>query len=169
MVIGHSLGGLVALELAAAHGDQVRAVALVDSVLLPSSDRAGFVGELVAALRSADGGHPLGRYYATFFDPRDDRARKAWILQETASTPTHVTSSILEESVGSWDDADALARCRVPVLYLDASTPNADLDRAAKLRPELVIGRTVGSGHFSPCEVPEQINAMLDRFLAVGL
>ncbi len=61
------------------------------------------------------------------------------------------------------------SRCEVPLLYLDASTPNANLTRAAKLRPQLVVGRTVGSGHFSPCEVPEQINTMLDRFLAVGL
>jgi hypothetical protein len=40
---------------------------------------------------------------------------------------------------------------------------------AVSLRPQLVVGRTTGSGHFSPCEVPEQINAMLERFLAIGL
>jgi hypothetical protein len=31
------------------------------------------------------------------------------------------------------------------------------------------VGRTVGSGHFSPLLVADQVNAMLDRFLAVGL
>jgi hypothetical protein len=90
-------------------------------------------------------------------------------LDEIVRTPAHVTSSILEESVQSWDDADVLGRCEVPLLYLDASTPNADLARATKLQPRLAVGRTVGSGHFSPCEVPEQINPTLERFLAVGL
>jgi hypothetical protein len=30
-----------------------------------------------------------------------------------------------------------------------------------------MIGRTIGSGHFSPLEVPEQINAMTERFVSV--
>jgi pimeloyl-ACP methyl ester carboxylesterase len=169
VVVGHSLGGLIALELGASRPDQVRAVVLVDSVLLPTSDRTGFVRDLVAELRSADGSRALREYYTGFFGPYDDRARMNWILDEAVRTPTYVTSSILEESRASWDDADALMRCQTPLLYLDASTPNADLARAARLRPQLIVGRTIGSGHFSPCEVPEQVNAMLERFLAVGL
>jgi pimeloyl-ACP methyl ester carboxylesterase len=169
VIVGHSLGGLVALELAAGHSEQVRAITLVDSILLAPGVRGRFVRELVAALRSADASRALREYYSTFFGPHDDEARMAWILDEIVRTPAHVTSSILEESVQSWDDADALGRCEVPLLYLDASTPNADLARATKLQPRLAFGRTVGSGHFSPCEVPDQINAMLERFLAVGL
>jgi pimeloyl-ACP methyl ester carboxylesterase len=169
VMVGHSLGGLIALELAASRPEQVRAVVLVDSVLLPTSDRAGLVRDLVAALRSAEGTQALRDYYTTLFGPYDDPTRMAWILDEVARTPARVTSSILEESLASWDDADALVRCEAPLLYLDASTPNADLARAASLRPQLMVGRTIGSGHFSPCEVPEQINAMLERFLAVGL
>jgi pimeloyl-ACP methyl ester carboxylesterase len=169
VLVGHSLGGLVALELAAAHRPRVRSVVLIDSILLPPGDRPGFVRELVVKLRSPDGSHALREYYATFFGPYDDPARMAWILDETARTPLYVTGSILEESVRSWDDADALRRCDLPLLYLDASTPNADLPRAAELRPRLMVGRTIGSGHFSPCEVPEQVNAMLARFLTVGL
>jgi pimeloyl-ACP methyl ester carboxylesterase len=169
VVVGHSLGGLIALELAASRPEQVRAAVLVDSVLLPTGDRTGFVRDLVAALRSGAGTRALREYYTTFFGPDDDRARMEWILDEIVRTPAHVTSSILEESRASWNDADALVRCQSPLLYLDASTPNADLARAASLRPQLVVGRTIGSGHFSPCEVPEQVNAMLGRFLAVGL
>jgi hypothetical protein len=32
-----------------------------------------------------------------------------------------------------------------------------------------VTGKTVGSGHFVQLEVPEQVNAMIERFLAVAL
>ena len=34
-----------------------------------------------------------------------------------------------------------------------------------ELCPTLLTGQTVGSGHFHQLEVPEQVNAMIDRFL----
>jgi pimeloyl-ACP methyl ester carboxylesterase len=168
VVVGHSLGGLVALELAAARPQQIRAIALIDSVLLQGEQRGVAIHQLVDALRGPDAEQPLRDYFATFFSPGDDRHRTEWILDQVVRTPPHVTSSVWEES-RSWNDAEALRRCSVPVLYLDAGTPNADLARAAELCPQLVIGRTVGSGHFSPLEVPAQVNAMLDRFLEIGV
>ncbi len=165
IVVGHSLGGLVALELAASYPEQLRAAVLVDSVLLPPGDHARVVRELVAALRSPEAEQVLRDYFAQFFGADDDPRRMAWILEEAKRTPPHVTSSVWEESVRVWDDADALAHCVAPLLYLNAGTPNADLERAAQLQPGLLMGRTIGSGHFSPLEVPEQVNAMLDRFV----
>jgi pimeloyl-ACP methyl ester carboxylesterase len=35
--------------------------------------------------------------------------------------------------------------------------------------PDILYGKTVGSGHFCQLEVPEQINAMIDRFLTIAL
>ena len=55
------------------------------------------------------------------------------------------------------------------MLYIDTGTPNADLQRFHELCPQLVTGKTVGSGHFLELEVPEQVNAMIDRFLAITL
>jgi pimeloyl-ACP methyl ester carboxylesterase len=169
VVVGHSLGGLVALELAAGHREQVRAVALVDSILLPTGDRAGFVRELG---RRA----PFSRWHTSV----------ARVLRDVLRSPRRPGPDGLDTRrdcghAFACDQLDPggvdyivgwrwrLVRCQVPLLYLDASTPNADLARAARLRPQLVVGRTIGSGHFSPGEVPEQINAVLERFLAVGL
>jgi len=125
VVVGHSLGGLVALELA--RSEYTAAVVLVDSVLLAPDRRASQIRQLVAALRTPDAGRVLRAYFATFFGPDDDPERKAWILGEAVRTPPHVTSSVWEQSLRGWDDAEALRRCQVPVLYLDAGTPNADL------------------------------------------
>jgi pimeloyl-ACP methyl ester carboxylesterase len=169
VVVGHSLGGLVALELAASRPDLTRGVALIDSVLLAGGGREATVAALVAGLRGPDGDRVLRDYFRVFFGPDDDPAVCDWILDQAARTPAHVTSSIWEEASSSWDDAAALTRCRAPLLYLDAGTPNADLRRAAQLNPSIVLGRTVGTGHFSQLLAPEQVNAMLDRFLTVGL
>jgi pimeloyl-ACP methyl ester carboxylesterase len=168
IVVGHSLGGLVALALGARHPGRIAAAVMIDSVLLAAGDRTSVVGELVASLRAPDGDRALREYFATFFTADDDPQLTAWILDQAVRTQSHVTSSIWEESLRAWDDADALRRCEVPLLYLDAGTPNADLVRARALRPELVIGRTIGSGHFSLLEVPDQVNAMLGRFLTVS-
>lgn len=35
--------------------------------------------------------------------------------------------------------------------------------------PTAEIGVTVGSGHFNQLEVPSQVNAMIDRFVNLGL
>ena len=34
---------------------------------------------------------------------------------------------------------------------------------------EAGIGKTVGAGHWHHLEVPDQVNAMIDRFLAIAL
>jgi pimeloyl-ACP methyl ester carboxylesterase len=125
------------------------------------------VHELVASLRGPAPADALRAYFETFFSSHDDRRRKSWILDAAVKTPPHVTSSVWEESI-RWDDSSALGSCTVPLLYIDAGTPNANLSRAVELQPKMMIGRTVGSGHFSQLEVPEQVNAMLARFLEVS-
>ena len=63
------------------------------------------------------------------------------------------------------EDLTALAS----YIAADELQPRADMTRFHELRPQLFYGQTVGSGHFCQLEVPEQINAMIDRFLAVAL
>jgi pimeloyl-ACP methyl ester carboxylesterase len=169
VVIGHSLGGLVALELAAAYPDWPRAAVLIDSVLLPDGHRVADVDQLVGDLRGPGAEPALRHYFAGFFGPYDQPRNRAWILEEAVRTPPYVTSSVWEESMTSWDEVGALKRCQVPLLYLDAGTQNADLEHARQLQPSMIVGKTVGSGHFSPLEVPDQVNAMIDRFLTIAV
>jgi pimeloyl-ACP methyl ester carboxylesterase len=169
VLVGHSMGGLVALELAAAEPERVRAVVMIDSVLVPGGNRAAVVHEMVGGLRGPDPGGVLRDYYARFFGPYDDPELATWVLDQVVRTPPHVTSSVWEESLEDWSDAGALARATAPLAYLDTGTPNANLTRAAALQPGMVVGRTIGSGHFSPLAVPAQINAMLERFLSTAV
>ncbi|WP_249156093.1 hypothetical protein [Bradyrhizobium japonicum] len=45
----------------------------------------------------------------------------------------------------------------------------SDLDRLQEICPQTVVAKTLPAGHFNTIEVADQVNAMLDRFLAVGL
>ena len=56
---------------------------------------------------------------------------------------------------------------RVPVLSIGSAEPT---NTPADLRshcPTITIGQTVGAGHFNQLEVPQQVNLMIDRFLAI--
>jgi pimeloyl-ACP methyl ester carboxylesterase len=55
------------------------------------------------------------------------------------------------------------------VVAADEAQPPSDMSRFHEMFPDILYGKTVGSGHFCQLEVPEQINAMIDRFLALML
>jgi hypothetical protein len=44
-----------------------------------------------------------------------------------------------------------------------------DLERLQKLCPQLTFSKTLLARHFNTIEIADQVNAMIERFLAVGL
>jgi hypothetical protein len=57
----------------------------------------------------------------------------------------------------------------MPSLFISADDkPLSDMARFLALVPDMMTGQTVGSGHFAPIEVPEQIDAMLARFVKLA-
>jgi pimeloyl-ACP methyl ester carboxylesterase len=70
--------------------------------------------------------------------------------------------------VNDWNGKAAFAQCSVPVLLLRAElADDPDALRLHALKPDLEVGVTVGAGHFHQIEVPDQINAMIERFLSL--
>ena len=67
----------------------------------------------------------------------------------------------------SWDGEAAARACRVPALHIAADEPINDAAALRALNPCIRTGQTVGAGHFNQLEVPEQVNTMIERFLAV--
>ena len=47
--------------------------------------------------------------------------------------------------------------------------PLAGVARVKELCPQVMVGQTIGAGHFHQLVVPDQVNAMIDRFLAVAV
>ena len=102
------------------------------------------------------------------FLPTDDPARRARILDGMSAAPQHVMASAME-GLARYDSAAALSALTVPMLFIAANEtkPRSDVARLRALCSTLMLGQTVGSGHFLQLEVPDQVNAMLDRFLAL--
>lgn len=169
LVIGHSMGGVVSFELAGRFPAVPSAIAMVDSSVAPAS-RAGFVGTY-QLLSTAEDHLPLVRDYVarTLFIATDDAERRDRIVAEMATTPRHVMLSAMQ-SVGTYEPAETARGITVPCLYIAANMVplRSEPARLRELVPGIHYGMTVGAGHFCQLEVPDQVNAMIDRFLVVA-
>jgi pimeloyl-ACP methyl ester carboxylesterase len=167
VVIGHSMGGIIAFDLASRYPGLVSALVMLDAaIVLPERARAA-VPKLAAELSGPDYRRIMRDFVAkAFFVPTDDPERKARILAAMAAAPQHVMVSAYQ-ALGGYDAARA--RVTTPSLYIAANepSPRADMNRVRQILPTLAFGQTVGSGHFCQLEVPDQVNAMIDRFLAI--
>jgi pimeloyl-ACP methyl ester carboxylesterase len=169
VLVGHSMGGNIVLELAARRPDLAAAVILLDAAVFPPRSLVASMTAAAREFRGPNYAEAARQFVDAFFLPTDEPARRAEILDKTAGCPQHVLSSAWEQSVVSYDASAAATACRVPICYIGAATPLADLSRLRTLCPQLVIGQTVGAGHFQGLEVPAQINAMIERFLLTSL
>ncbi len=167
IVIGHSMGGVIGVELAARFPDVPGAVVTLDSPIVPPRELVDGIAPTIPALRGPDY-REVQRKMVTemLFLPTDDPARKARIVDAMSSAPQHVMASAFENIFS--DTAATAAACKVPLLILMAAQPLSDVIRLRQVCPNVIIGQTVGAGHFHQLEVPEQVNAMIDRFLAVS-
>ena len=84
------------------------------------------------------------------------------------AVPLPIATAIIR-GVNAWNGVGALALCTVPTLLLRSSLgDNPDGVRLRMIKPDLEVGVTVGAGHFHQLEVPEQVNAMIERFLLLA-
>jgi pimeloyl-ACP methyl ester carboxylesterase len=167
-VVGHSMGGAVALELSHRHPELVLTLACLDSTVLTPPGRPSRIHSLLEGLKSDAWQGYFRRYFEAAFEPTDDPHRKQAILQRMLTTPQHVVISLFEQ----WriaDGAAAAQACRAPFLYISSTKLRTDTAQLRELCPQLTTGQVVGSGHFMTLEVPDQVNAMLERFLAINL
>lgn len=169
VVIGHSMGGVVALTLAWRLPQVPAAIASVDSPILLPPPVVESLQPFLSALRGADYRETQRRFVADMlFGADDDAERKARIVDAMSSAPQHVMASAFEHIL-AFDHGAAAAGCVVPWLFIAAALPPDHLSRLRDACPHVTIGQTVGAGHFNQLEVPDQVNAMLERFLRIAV
>jgi hypothetical protein len=98
----------------------------------------------------------------------DDPVLSRWIVETMCSVPLSVAAAVIR-GVNAWNGVAAVALCEVPLLVLLSVTGGSnDPARLLSLKPDLHVGVTVGAGHFNQLEVPEQVTAMIERFIHVA-
>jgi pimeloyl-ACP methyl ester carboxylesterase len=160
VLVGHSMGGGVALAYAGAHPDRVAGLLLLDPIgdgkQIPPAAAQSFLGGFESDYEAAS------RKYWTQIAGSDGAIQKR-LLADLEATPREVMVPVLR-SVMQFDPDPALARYQGPVLAV--VTPQNDmpmsLHRLGKGFPHRVVG---GTGHWIQLGKPEEFNRVLDQFL----
>ncbi len=168
VVVGHSLGGMIGIELAARHPSLTAATVAVDpGPIDPLPEALRMFEALLADLEGPSSDAARRAYVEGLFLPCDDAERRRRIVETMCAVPAEVAAAVLR-GVIEWDGVGALRRCTSPLLVLRSQTGGSnDPARLLALKPDVRIGVTVGAGHFHQLEVPEQVTPMIERFLRV--
>ena len=167
VLIGQSMGALLALQVAALAPNLVRAIVLLDPapIVLDEATRKGWAG-LLSMMEGEQYPEALNILIDAQSAPMDDPDRvseRAVVFQQ--ADPQAVTRSFA--SMLNWDGAAALSNIEMPVMGIWAGRNN-EPDVLIEHVPHALCGQVVASGHYVHIEAKEPVWAMLQRFISVS-
>lgn len=166
VLIGHSMGGPVALEAARRLGPDIRGIIGVETLKTPggglkSEDAEAYWGrDRRAYATRAD---KLVR--ATFFLKGADASLVDWVAADIAAAPPDIA---IASAIGNftYDMLGGLIATRnVPLILLNANTLPTDVAAHRDIRPTFSLFEFQDMGHFPMLEAPETFNAVLREAL----
>ncbi|MCL8010203.1 alpha/beta fold hydrolase [Streptomyces sp. AS02] len=165
VIIGHSMGGMIAQTIALSHPERVERLVLVNSIGRMAYNRGR------ALLMAASTLAPFKLFVAAniqrAFAPGHPREEIREYIRASADTPREVVMT-LYGAMRAFDVLDRVAEIQAPTLmvhgYHDIQLPVSQMLRMAKAYPDAVI-RIVDAGHELPVEKPAELTTALDRFL----
>jgi len=171
-VVGASFGGLVALDLAAAHPERVTGLVLADPPLpgTPWSDEMrGFFAAEEEALEAGDL-EAATDVNVEFWLPSATETVRAAIREQQLNAFELQSGAQPDESLLTDDLAAKLGSLDVPTLVLTGEEDRADFraiaDRLAATLPNARRASISGAGHLPSVEQPASFDAIVLPFLA---
>jgi esterase len=174
-VIGHSMGGKVAMRLALAHGEEVERLVVVD--IAPVAYRRGF-NAYVAAMRALDLSQISRRSEADALlaEEIDDAGVRGFLLQNLVSgedglawrVPLQALADNMPELLGFPEPRDA-ERYEGPTLFVtggrsDYVRPEHHAE-ILRLFPNAQFAAIADAGHWVHAEAPQQFLEVVGAFL----
>ena len=168
VVVGHSLGGMIAVALAARYPDLPAAIVAVEpGPIDPTREALASLGGLAERLAGADGEQARRAYIDSegMFAPTDDRDQRRKIVETMCAVPLEIAAAAIRGAV-AWNGVAAVTRVQCPMLAVLSWPAGSNAPhRLLAHKSDIHIGVTVGCGHFNQLEAADQVNAMIAKFL----
>ncbi|HVN64444.1 MAG TPA: alpha/beta hydrolase [Candidatus Binataceae bacterium] len=167
VLLGHSMGGAIAMDMALRHAGRVEAL-----ILSSTAAKFNVAAERIEALRAVTMGRTPQAFNTDGYSPKTlqesfDVVREGWMEQIKTDPRVRYTDMV---AVAEVDLRDAITKIAKPTVVFagadDKGTTVADA--------ELIAGKISGAklrvfadaGHFAPRERPAEYNAAIEEFLA---
>lgn len=169
-VVGLSMGGMVALQLAVDRPDTVRTLTIVNSgpALVPTRWADHVRIAVRRGLARLAGPRGMARLLAPRLFPGPDQADARRTFAARMAANDRAAYIAIQDALIGWSVADRIAEIRAPVLVVAAEhdyTPPAAHRTWASRLPQAEVVVVAAARHALPVEAPERFNAVLLPFL----
>lgn len=167
-LIGLNNGANIAIETALNHSLPIKNLILIDPPMLMDQSFIGEINHFIQRLEKAEYREFIQSLADALFIKTDSSnkeiATKAFTKVDKKSLQ-EVFKGLIE-----WDAnaADILKKIKHPTLCILTDEHHCSYEQLRKKAPQFEIGKVVGSKCWATLEVPDQINAMIERFLKIN-
>lgn len=174
VVLGHSMGGIVAPALAALRPDRVQGIVISATVASFSQkseeDKKTFLAERIEPLKSGRSFREVaGAVIDSMFAP-GSRGPLVDLVRDTALSTAAETFVAAISAIVDYNGEDNLRRLRVPTLLLAGAhdkvgRPEGMAGLVERFMPHARLHVIAGAAHYAFAEQPEAFNAQLLSFI----
>jgi pimeloyl-ACP methyl ester carboxylesterase len=159
ILIGHSMGGPVALEAAARLDDRVLGIIGVDTYQNVEASYSQEQQETFLNEMNSDFTQTTRSFVASMFTPSADSTLVAQVVEDMASSPAHVGISAMK-AMFEYDPLTTLKELDVPVHAINSDKWPTNSD-ANNRHMSFTLKLMPGYGHFIMLEAPKEFNQLL--------
>jgi 3-oxoadipate enol-lactonase len=173
VVVGHSMGGYIALEMLRRYPDRIAGLILCDTKADPDSAEGAKGRDETAAIARAKGSAAIAERMIPVMLGRTTLQTQPQLVQEVREmitrTPVAGIVGALEAMKTRADSSDLLHGITVPTLVVvgreDAMVSPAQAKAMASAIPSARVTTIEGAGHVPPLEAPTAVSRVFGEFL----
>ncbi len=159
ILIGHSMGGPVALEAAARLDDRVLGIIGVDTYQNVEASYSHKQQNAFLSEMNSDYSQTIRSFVASMFTPSSDSALVTTVVEDMASCPARVGIAAMKANF-EYDPLATLKELDVPVYAINSDKWPTSVD-ANDRHMSFTLKLMPGYGHFIMLEAPKEFNQLL--------